>query len=110
MAFENMLNTTADLYRVTNIRSPVGGTAESWAAIVTGIPCRIEPLRAFERGILGSRGVEVSHRIYCEGIVGGVTVNEKDEFRVGAIRYRVQAALAVAFHFEIEVLELRDAG
>ena len=105
--FTGMLNKTMGLYRSTDVPDSVGGTTEVWLEEQADVPCRVRALSGSERAMLGSTGVDVSHRVYCRPLAD---VNEKDEFRDGDVYYRITHVNDVdkaSHHMEIDCQELR---
>jgi len=103
----NLYNSTGQVYRVTSTTDGIGATSKVYTLYGDAFPCRIRQLSAREREMSGSRGVDLSHRLYCDATVN---VNEQDEIHIGSTVYRVEVVNNVDLtskHLQVDVSERR---
>ncbi len=67
----------------------VAGAATTRAS---DVPVRVRPLSGRERAMLGSVGVEITHRIYCETIPDGTIPSEQDYWLVDGVTYNIMVS------------------
>ena len=103
----NIYNQTAVVYRDgTTTTDSIGGYSRNKAIHLASVACRVRMLKAQEREMSGSRGVSVSHRMYCSV----VDIVETDEIHIGNTVYDVQVVNNVdgmGHHLKIDLLERR---
>ena len=64
MDVSGMLNTTCTVSTLTTTQDAIGGVAESYAARLSGVRCRVRALSGNEVPALGSDRQNSTHRIY----------------------------------------------
>lgn len=104
---EGLFNQAGQVYRMSQTVDGMGGVTKNMVAHGSAFPCRIRALSARERDMSGSRGVDVTHRLYCSAVVD---VTEADEVRVGTTVYQVEFVNdphAVGHHLEVDLRERR---
>ena len=86
MSFLSMLDTAADVTRITTEADDIGGSVETETTPYTDMPCRIDMLSASERGMSGSVGIDATHRLFC---AAGYTIQDTDTITIGTAEYEV---------------------
>lgn len=66
MSFSALLNSEMSVMLSSMSLSPYGGQTPVLSTIYSAQPCRINQLSMSERDILSRRGVEASHKVFCE--------------------------------------------
>ena len=110
-----MMNSQARLYRRTVADDAIGGQVETWRPTRLFIPCRVMALSLTERAMMGSRGVDVTHRIFMRPDPIRKP-NEKDKLEIGGldgVTYQIEGINDVdkmGHHIQADCRELRDGG
>lgn len=98
--FSKLLTSSATTQRVTNTTSGMGATKQTWETNLASFPCRIWALRASERAMSGSTGVNVTHKMACDI----ADIVEADRVVSGGVTYEVKFVNNVAgHHLEVEL-------
>ncbi len=106
MSFDSLLTSTATVYRRTMVQDSLKSNAVVEASL-GDIACRVAPLSGTERAMLGGKGVDVSHRIFCR-VPATFTFADTDEIDVDGTRYRVHwIHNCYGRHIQLECQELR---
>jgi head-tail adaptor len=112
MSFDSLLNKQARLWRRSVTADTIGGSIETWRPTGLFLPVRVQALSLTERGMMGSRGVDVTHRIFMRPDAIR-RPNEKDKLEVGSITYQIEGINDVdkmGHHLQVDARELRDGG
>lgn len=106
------MNQTVDIHRASQYApGKLGGQLPTFGVLLEDVPCMIQALSASERAILGSEGVEITHRMFCE--LQSETLTEKDRVVAGSTIYEINLVDDVAgmnHHLELLLTEIRDGG
>ena len=106
MSFDSLCTQTGTVYRQTVVQDSLKSEAVVEAVAGT-VYCRVVNLSGAERAMLGGKGVDVSHRIFCR-VPTAFALLDTDEIEVSGTRYRVRWLHNVhGHHMEIEAQELR---
>jgi len=106
MSFTSLLTQTADTYRGSYTQDAMGGVPRAVVASLTGVACRIQPLRGVERIMSQQIGAEITHKMFCDV----VDILERDEVvDSDGVRYDVNAVLNIGngHHLEVMMTERR---
>lgn len=87
MSFEDLLNKTADVYRISTAIDSLKAHTRTRTLHLEGIPVRLRPLTGRERAMSGTTGVDVTHVLYA---LPGLDISEADEITVDGVTYDVQ--------------------
>jgi head-tail adaptor len=112
MSFDSLMNQQARLYRRTVADDAIGGQVETWRPTRLFMPCRIQALSLTERAMMGSRGVDVTHRIFLRPDPIRKP-NEKDKLLIGGVTYQLEGINDVdkmGHHIQADAREMRDGG
>ncbi len=112
MSFDSLMNQQARLLRRTTTQDAIGGKTETWVPVKLFVPCRIVTLSMNERMIMGSRGVDVTNRIFTRWDAVHMP-SEKDKYDVDGVIYQIEGidtSSKLGHHLEILVREIRDGG
>jgi hypothetical protein len=110
VSFDSLCNQTGTVYRRTMAQDSLKSQAVVEVELAT-IACRVVNLSGTERAMLGGKGVDVSHRIFCR-VPTAFTFADTDEIEVSGTRYKVHwlhecRGAASVNHLQIECQELR---
>lgn len=106
MSFDSLCTATGTVYRETLAQDSLKSQAVVPSVIGT-IACRVANLSGTERAMLGGKGVDVTHRIFCR-VPSTFTFLDTDEIEVSSVRYKIHWLHNVhGHHMEIECQELR---
>ncbi len=73
MAIEDLFNRKCDIYRVDrSARDAVGGTVPKETIIFNAEPCCISQATLNEQAMHGSKGIEVTHKMFVRAALEGV--------------------------------------
>lgn len=106
MSFTSLLTQTCSTYRQGSTQDAMGGVARSVLETLTGVACRIQPLRGVERIMSNQIGAEITHKMFCDSC----DITERDEVVDGdGVRYDVNAVLNIGngHHLEVMMTERR---
>jgi len=109
MSFDGLMNQELHWMSRTVASDTIGGAVETWTYEDIFIPCRVVALSGTERAMIGSRGVDITHRIFCRP---KDELNEKDRLEGDAI-YQIEFVNnvdAMGHHMELLCREIRDGG
>jgi hypothetical protein len=81
-----MFNTSADLYRMTQVSAAMGGTTLSATLTEDDFPCRISNVPPSERLVGDTMFAEANGVIYCPQ---SLDVQRGDEIRTASVTYEV---------------------
>jgi len=98
-------NLSGQVYRGTVTVGGMGDASRTMAVSGAAFACRIRQASATERSMSGSRGVDISHRMYCAATVD---VLPADEVHIGTIIYRIENVNDVdqmGHHLEVDMRE-----
>ena len=105
MSFLSMMDTVADVTRITTGVDEIGGSVETETTPYEAMPCRIDMLSANERAMSGSVGIEATHRLFC---ASGFAIQDTDVITIGTDVYDVAYPAGVhGHHMEIKLKERR---
>lgn len=108
-----MLNKLATIERVTvpELRDELGAAVVLWETYRENVPIMIQALSANERAMLGSTGVDVTHRGFCNPL--GEMLTERDRLSVDGITYEityVDDVAGLSHHLELGLTQNIDGG
>jgi len=112
-----LLNKTATIQRddglSTTTQDDLGELTHDWADYYTDWPINIQSLSAEERAMMGSTGVEVSHRGFVNPLGTGYTLTEKDRLVIDSEIYEIiyiDNPAGLDHHWELSLIRLIDGG
>ena len=108
-----MLNRKATIERVTvpELRDELGAAVVLWETYLENIPVMVQALSANERAMLGSTGVDVSHRLFMNPLSEALTERDRMEIddEIYDIHY-VDDVAGMGHHWEVATSKQIDGG
>lgn len=108
--FTGLLNKNATIYAASIAPDAYGGQSVVLSIVASSVPCRIRPLNATERIMLGREGLDAAYRIYFDG---NISILQTYVITVDALTglevVRITNPSLMNHHLEVDV-QSKDAG